>query len=117
MAPEPVQPATYDEEIIGAERPVIATTQTDAERLARVQRELSTGFAALTGVAPAVSVFGSARTPEGHPRCERARAVGQKLGQAGFSVITGGGPGIMEAANRGAHEVGAKSVGVNIELP
>ena len=101
MAPEPVQPATYDEEIIGAERPVIATTQTDAERLARVQHELSTGFAALTGVAPAVSVFGSARTPPGDRRYELARAVGRALGDAGFSVITGGGPGIMEAANRG----------------
>src|SRR4051794_3670388 len=117
MKPEPIAPSTYDEEIIGAEYPAIEATQTDAERLARVQRELSTGFAALTGVAPAVTVFGSARTPEGHPRYELARTVGQKLGQAGFSVITGGGPGIMEAANRGAHEVGAKSVGVNIELP
>src|SRR4051794_10258413 len=117
MAPEPVQPATYDEEIIGAERPVIATTQTDAERLARVQHELSTGFAALSGVAPAVSVFGSARTPPGDRRYELARTVGRALGDAGFSVITGGGPGSMEAANRGAREAGAKSIGVNIELP
>jgi uncharacterized protein (TIGR00730 family) len=117
MALEPVRPATYDEEIIGAERPVVATTQTDAERLARVQHELATGFAALTGVAPAVSVFGSARTPPGDRRYELARAVGRALGDAGFSVITGGGPGIMEAANRGAREAGAKSIGVNIELP
>ena len=117
MAPEPVQPATYDEEIIGAERPVIATTQTDAERLVRVQHELSTGFAALSGVAPAVSVFGSARTPPGARRYELARTVGRALGDAGFSVITGGGPGIMEAANRGAREAGARSIGVNIELP
>ena len=117
MAPEPVRPATYDEEIIGAERPVVATTQTDAERLARVQHELASGFAALTGVAPAVSVFGSARTPPGDRRYELARAVGRALGDAGFSVITGGGPGIMEAANRGAREAGAKSIGVNIELP
>src|SRR4051794_17010111 len=117
MVPEPVQPATYDEEIIGAERPVIATTQTDAERLARVQHELSTGFAALSGVAPAVSVFGSARTPPGDRRYELARTVGRALGDAGFSIITGGGPGIMEAANRGARDAGAKSVGVNIELP
>jgi uncharacterized protein (TIGR00730 family) len=117
MALEPVRPATYDEEIIGAERPVVATTQTDAERLARVQHELATGFAALAGVAPAVSVFGSARTPPGDRRYELARAVGRALGDAGFSVITGGGPGIMEAANRGAREAGAKSIGVNIELP
>jgi uncharacterized protein (TIGR00730 family) len=117
MSPDAVPPSTYDEEIIGAERPVVATTQTDAERLARVQRELSAGFAALTGVAPAVSVFGSARTPPGDPRYELARAVARALGEAGFSVITGGGPGIMEAANRGASEAGVKSVGVNIELP
>jgi uncharacterized protein (TIGR00730 family) len=117
MALEPVRPATYDEEIIGAERPVVATTQTDVERLARVQHELSTGFAALAGVTPAVSVFGSARTPPGDRRYELARAVGRALGAAGFSVITGGGPGIMEAANRGAREAGAKSIGVNIELP
>src|SRR4051794_12179496 len=117
MVPEPVQPATYDEEIIGAERPVIATTETDAERLARVQHELSTGFAALSGVAPAVSVFGSARTPPGDRRYELARTVGRALGDAGFAVITGGGPGIMEAANRGARDAGARSVGLNIELP
>jgi uncharacterized protein (TIGR00730 family) len=117
MSPEPVRPATHDEEIIGAERPVVATTQTDAERLARVQRELSAGFAALSGVPPAVSVFGSARTPPGDPRYKLARAVGRGLGESGFAIITGGGPGIMEAANRGAREAGAKSVGVNIELP
>jgi uncharacterized protein (TIGR00730 family) len=117
MALEPVRPATYDEEIIGAERPVVATTQTDAERLARVRHELSTGFAALAGVAPAVSVFGSARTPPGDRRYELARAVGRGLGDAGFSVITGGGPGIMEAANRGAKEAGVPSVGLGIDLP
>jgi uncharacterized protein (TIGR00730 family) len=117
MTPEPIRPATLDQEIIGAERPLVATTQSDAERLARVQHELSEGFSALSGVLPAVSVFGSARTPEGHPRYELARSVGRALGEAGFSVITGGGPGIMEAANRGAQEAGAKSVGVNIELP
>src|SRR4051795_4911310 len=117
MTPEPVAPATYDGGMIGAERPLVETTQTDSERLARVQRELAGGFAALRGGAPAVSVFGSARTPEGHPRYELARALGRELGQSGFSVITGGGPGSMEAANRGAREVGAKSIGVNIELP
>src|SRR5207344_687080 len=93
------------------------TTQTDAQRLARVQHELAAGFVALAAVPPAVSVFGSARTPPRHPSYELARTVGRALGEAGFSVITGGGPGIMEAANRGAHEAGAKSVGVNIELP
>ncbi len=117
MPLEPARPRTHDEELIGAERPVVATTQTDEERIARVERELRTGFAALSGIAPAVSVFGSARTAREDPRYELARGVGRALGRAGFSVITGGGPGIMEAANRGAREGGATSVGVNIELP
>jgi uncharacterized protein (TIGR00730 family) len=117
MTAEPVRPATLDEEIISAESSVVATTQTDAERIARVQRELEAGFSALSQIGPAVSVFGSARVPAGDPRYELARTVGRTLGEAGFAVITGGGPGIMEAANRGAREAGATSVGVNIELP
>src|SRR3954447_3304126 len=111
------RPATYDEELLQAESPAVATTQTEAERLARVQHELGEGFAALAGVQPAVSIFGSARIPEGHPRYELAHDVARELGRAGFSIITGGGPGIMEAANRGARDAGAKSIGVNIELP
>src|SRR5687767_9641728 len=75
------------------------------------------GFSALSGVGPAVSVFGSARVEPDHPRYALAREVGRALGRAGFAVITGGGPGLMEAANRGAAEVGARSVGLNIELP
>ena len=117
MTQEPLPPSTLDEEIISADSTRVATTQTDPERLALVQHELSTGFAAMAGIGPAVSVFGSARVPPGDPRYEQARAVGRALGEAGFAVITGGGPGIMEAANRGAHEAGATSVGVNIELP
>ena len=62
-------------------------------------------------------MFGSARVPEGDPRYEQARATGRRLAQAGFTVITGGGPGLMEAANRGAKEAGGRSVGLNIELP
>jgi uncharacterized protein (TIGR00730 family) len=110
-------PATPDEEIIGAHAPAVARTRSEAERIERVEHELREGFAARADVAPAVSVFGSARTPEGHPEYELARGVGRTLGEAGFSVITGGGPGCMEAANRGAQEAGALSVGLNIELP
>jgi uncharacterized protein (TIGR00730 family) len=117
MTAEPARPVTYDEELLAAESPAIPTTETDAARIERVQRELRTGFDALAGIAPAVSVFGSARTPPGDPRYELGRAVGRALGEAGFSVITGGGPGVMEAANRGAHEAGVPSVGVNIDLP
>ena len=119
MTPDPrsIEPATLDQELISAESSVVATTRSDAERIDLVGRELAQGFSALGRIGPAVSVFGSARVPPGDPRYERARAVGRALGEAGFAVITGGGPGIMEAANRGAHEVGATSVGVNIELP
>lgn len=92
-------------------------TRTDPWRILRIQSEFVDGFDTLARLGPAVTVFGSARTPEHHPDAELAREVGRKLGRAGYTVITGGGPGIMEAANRGAHEVGAPSVGLGIELP
>ena len=111
------RPATRDEEILGAQAPSIATEHTETERLARIHDELARGFDALQGITRGVSVFGSARTPPGDPRYALARDVGRALGEAGFAVITGGGPGIMEAANRGAHDAGACSVGLNIELP
>lgn len=79
--------------------------------------ELRDGFAALSGVRRAVAVFGSARTPATHPRYALSCEIGRALGRAGFCVITGGGPGAMEAANRGAREAGAMSVGLNIDLP
>jgi uncharacterized protein (TIGR00730 family) len=82
-----------------------------------MREELEAGFARLSGVRRGVAVFGSARTPEGHPRYEQARAIGRALGRAGFTVITGGGPGAMEAANRGARDAGAPSVGLTIDLP
>ena len=75
------------------------------------------GFDRMRGVRRGVAVFGSARTRPGDPRYELARQVGRVLGEAGFTVITGGGPGSMEAANRGAREVGAPSVGLTIDLP
>ena len=111
------RPATTDEEILGAQAPVVATEHTETERLARIHDELARGFDALDDITRGVSIFGSARTPVNHPRYELARDVGRALGDAGFAVITGGGPGIMEAANRGARDADACSVGLNIELP
>ena len=89
----------------------------DPWRSLRILSEFVEGFDALAAVGPAVSVFGSARTPETHPYYQQARELGALLGKQGYAVITGGGPGIMEAANRGCHEVGGLSVGCNIELP
>jgi uncharacterized protein (TIGR00730 family) len=111
------QPATHDEELLAAESPAVATTHSEEERLARIREELDRGFGALQGLGKAVSVFGSARTHQGDPDYELARRTTRLLGEAGFAVITGGGPGTMEAANRGAREAGVRSVGLNIELP
>ena len=83
----------------------------------RILSEFVEGFDALATVGPAVSVFGSARTPRNHPNYKSARRLGAGLAKAGYAVITGGGPGIMEAANRGCHEAGGLSIGCNIELP
>jgi len=110
-------PATADEEIIYAESRSVASERSDEERLARIRHELELGFGELSEIGHAVCVFGSARVPEGEPEYVRAREMGRALGEAGFAVITGGGPGLMEAANRGAQDVGALSVGLNIELP
>jgi hypothetical protein len=82
-----------------------------------VFREFIRGFRNLHFVGPCVTVFGSARFPENHPYYELARKLGQGLARAGFAVMTGGGPGIMEAANRGAKEANGVSVGCNIKLP
>ena len=79
--------------------------------------EFIKGLRALHFVGPCVTVFGSARFKEGHPDYEMARKLSGKIAQLGFTILTGGGPGIMEAANRGAREVGGRSVGCNIELP
>lgn len=86
-------------------------------RALRIFAEFIRGFRALHFVGPCVTVFGSARFQEDNRYYQWARAIGQGLGRAGFSVMTGGGPGIMEAANRGAKEVGAYSIGCNIILP
>ncbi len=110
-------PATLNEEIIGAEQPQVASLHSEEERLARIEREFRTGFERLGGLGPAVCVFGSARTLDTDPEYAHARAIGRAIGEAGFAVITGGGPGIMEAANRGARDAGVASVGLNIVLP
>jgi uncharacterized protein (TIGR00730 family) len=83
----------------------------------RALRDFIAGFRTLHFVGPCVTVFGSARFDEGHPCYEMARALGRGLARAGFTVMTGGGPGIMEAANRGAKDEGGRSVGCNIRLP
>ncbi|MDQ6810811.1 MAG: TIGR00730 family Rossman fold protein [Actinomycetota bacterium] len=89
----------------------------DAERIRDIAAEFARGFAALAEIGPAVTVFGSARTPRDHADYALLREVGASLGRSGYAVITGGGPGLMEAANRGAQEAGALSIGCNIELP
>lgn len=110
-------PATTDEELLGAQSEIVATEHTEDQRLARIHDELARGFDALAHITRGVSIFGSARVRPDDPRYALARDIGRRLGQRGFAVITGGGPGIMEAANRGARDVGACSVGLNIELP
>jgi uncharacterized protein (TIGR00730 family) len=111
------QPSTPDEEILQAQSPVVAAHQDDAGRLQRISGELERGFKLLADIGYAVSIFGSARVPEGDPQYELARAVARELSADGMDIITGGGPGLMEAANRGAKEGGSLSIGLNIELP
>jgi uncharacterized protein (TIGR00730 family) len=94
-----------------------AFTHSDQWRVLRIMGEFVAGFDALAEIGPAVTIFGSARIGEDDPMYAMARAVGAGLATAGFATITGGGPGIMEAANRGAREAGGVSVGANIELP
>jgi uncharacterized protein (TIGR00730 family) len=113
----PRHPTTLDEELLEAETTAILSELTDAQRLLRVQDELRAGFRTLSHIGKAVSIFGSARTPRDHPRYQAAREMARTLGHAGYAIITGGGPGIMEAANRGATEAGVPSVGLGIDLP
>jgi uncharacterized protein (TIGR00730 family) len=86
-------------------------------RVFRIQSELVEGFETLNGLGPAVSIFGSSQMKPGYYYYEKAVELGEKLSQKGFSVITGGGPGIMEGANKGAKKGKGKSVGLNIEIP
>jgi uncharacterized protein (TIGR00730 family) len=115
--PEPRVPETLDEELIGADQEALLSTLTDAARTERIRDELEEGFRALAHVGAAASFFGSARTPPDDPEYTLARETARLVGEAGMAVITGGGPGVMEAANRGARDAGALSIGLGIELP
>ncbi len=92
-------------------------TLKDTWRMFHIMAEFVEGFENLSDINPAVSIFGSARCQKGDPLYEKALKLSKILGKNGFNVITGGGGGVMEAANRGAKEAGVKSVGINIELP
>jgi len=86
-------------------------------RMFRIIGEMVEGFDKLQGIEPAISIYGSARLSPDDPLYAQTEEIAKKLGELGFNIITGGGPGVMEAANRGAAEAGVKSVGLNIELP
>jgi uncharacterized protein (TIGR00730 family) len=114
---EPRVPRTFDEEIIAAQQAAVVSTLSDVDRIERIRRELHMGFDALAHVGAAASFFGSARTSPDDPEYTLARQTARLVGEADMAVITGGGPGAMEAANRGAQDAGALSIGLNIELP
>lgn len=109
---------TEDEQLLVGPRMVpLPFTETDPWRVMRILGEFIEGFDALAQLQKAVTIFGSARVRPGDPQYETAVVVARLLGEAGFAIVTGGGPGIMEAGNKGAREAGVLSVGLNIELP
>jgi uncharacterized protein (TIGR00730 family) len=109
---------TEDEQLlVRPAGPATAFTHTDPWRVLRIMGEFVHGFDALADVGPAVSIFGSARIGRRDPLYGTTVAIARRLARAGFAIITGGGPGIMEAANRGAREAGGRSIGCSIELP
>ncbi|HEX6343477.1 TIGR00730 family Rossman fold protein [Umezawaea sp.] len=111
-----VELTTTDQRLLDSRGPS-DWVHTDPWRVLRIQAEFVEGFGALAEVPSAVTVFGSARTPRDHPEYEIGRELGGALATAGFAAITGGGPGVMEAVNRGCSEAGGFSVGLGIELP
>ena len=111
-----VQSSTTDQRLLD-NRGGADWVHSDYWRVLRIQSEFVEGFGSLAELGPAVSVFGSARTARDHPDYALAERLGRLLTEAGFAVITGGGPGVMEAANKGASEAGGLSVGLGIELP
>lgn len=116
-APPVAASRTFDEALLCCPWDDPELADSDPERIRQIAVELVEGFRALTDLGPAVSIFGASRVQPGEPMYELARRTAHSLGEAGYAIITGGGPGIMEAANRGAQEAGAVSVGGNIELP
>jgi uncharacterized protein (TIGR00730 family) len=111
-----VDTGTTDQRLLDSRGPT-DWLHADPWRVLRIQSEFVEGFGALAEVGPAISVFGSARTRRDDPFYALGEELGRKLSRAGFAVITGGGPGAMEAANKGAREAGGVSVGLGIELP
>jgi uncharacterized protein (TIGR00730 family) len=113
--PFPHPRATEDERLLESGR--VEQPGRESWRIFRIMGEFVEGFEEMANVGRGVTVFGSARTEPGHPEYEACVETARLLGEAGFGIITGGGPGIMEAANKGAREAGVVSVGCNIELP
>jgi uncharacterized protein (TIGR00730 family) len=113
---EAIPPSTADQRLLDSRSRGDWKTK-DAWRALRILSEFVEGFDTLADLPPAVSVFGSARSKPDSPECQLAEALGATLARAGYAVITGGGPGVMEAANKGASEAGGLSVGLGIELP
>jgi uncharacterized protein (TIGR00730 family) len=112
--------ATQDEQLLASpaqKADVAAFLHTDPWRVFRIMGEFVEGFDALASIGSAVTIFGSARVGPDHEQYRQATHVARLLGEQGYTIITGGGPGVMEAANKGAREAGAKSIGCNIELP
>jgi uncharacterized protein (TIGR00730 family) len=108
---------TEDQKLLRSHVPVAGFQETDSWRTLRIMGEFVEGFDALADVGPAVSIFGSARVGRRNRYYGAARRLAAELVRQGFAIITGGGPGIMEAANRGARDAGGLSIGANIELP
>lgn len=110
------QKSTTDQRLLG-EQAHTEWLHTDPWRVMRIQSEFVDGFGALANLPKAVTVFGSARVTPGHPYYDIGRELGRLIAEAGYATITGGGPGLMEAPNRGANENGGLSIGLGIELP
>ncbi len=112
-----VDKRTEDLKLLRSDGPAVSFQETDTWRTLRIMGEFVEGFDALADIGPAVSIFGSARVGRRNRYYGAARRLAAALSREGFAIITGGGPGIMEAANRGAQEAGGLSIGANIELP